>query len=116
SYRVLAAALERARLTRPILLIAGDGEARREVRRAFADAPRRIEFLGKIAPDKLVPLYAASDLMVWPAINEAFGMALLEAQACGLPVLAGAFGGVAGLVADGKSGFSTNTGAREDLR
>src|SRR4030095_2760606 len=93
SYRVLAAALERARLTRPILLIAGDGEARREVRRAFADAPCRIEFRGKIAPDKLVPLYAASDLMVWPAINEAFGMALLEAQAFGPPVLGRGFCG-----------------------
>ncbi|HSE75539.1 MAG TPA: glycosyltransferase, partial [Dongiaceae bacterium] len=42
--------------------------------------------------------------------NEAFGMALLEAQACGLPVLAGAFGGVAGIVADGKTGFLTRPG------
>ena len=32
-------------------------------------------------------------------------MALLEAQACGLPVLAGASGGVPAIVADGKTGF-----------
>ena len=31
-------------------------------------------------------LYAAADLFVWPAINEAYGMAMLEAQAAGLPV------------------------------
>jgi glycosyltransferase involved in cell wall biosynthesis len=110
SYRVLAEAIARARLKKPVLLIAGDGEARREVQRAFADAPCRVEFLGKIAPDKLAPLYAAADLLVWPAINEAFGMALLEAQACGVPVLAGAFGGVAGIVADGKTGFLTAPG------
>lgn len=110
SYRVLADAVQRARLKKPILLIAGDGEARREVHKAFADAPCRVEFLGKVAPDKLAPLYAASDLLVWPAINEAFGMALLEAQACGLPVLAGAFGGVGGIVADGKTGFLTARG------
>ncbi|WP_119303094.1 glycosyltransferase family 4 protein [Dongia deserti] len=105
SYRVLAEALKRAKLKRPLLLIAGDGEARSEVKAAFKDAPCGVRFLGKIAPDELVLLYAAADLLVWPAINEAFGMALLEAQACGLPVLAGASGGVPGIVADGKTGF-----------
>jgi glycosyltransferase involved in cell wall biosynthesis len=115
SYRVLAEALQHAKLKRPILLIAGDGEARRAVKQAFADAPCRVEFLGKIAPDQLAPLYAAADLLVWPAINEAFGMALLEAQACGLPVLAGAFGGVAGIVADGKTGFLTRPGDVRDF-
>jgi len=105
SYRVLAEALMHARLKRPLLLIAGDGEARNAVKAAFKDVPCVVRFLGRIAPDDLVPLYAASDLMAWPAINEAFGMALLEAQACGLPVLAGASGGVPGIVADGKTGF-----------
>ncbi len=115
SYRVLADALARARLKRPLLLIAGDGEARRAVKAAFADAPCPVAFLGKVAADDLVPLYAASDLMVWPAINEAFGMALLEAQACGVPVLAGAFGGVGGIVADGKTGFLTRPGDVADF-
>ncbi|HET6622207.1 MAG TPA: glycosyltransferase family 4 protein [Dongiaceae bacterium] len=110
SYRMLAAAVKGAGLKRPILLIVGDGEARRAVKAAFAGAPCPVAFLGRIAPDKLPPLYAASDLLVWPAINEAFGMALLEAQACGLPVLAGAFGGVAGIVADGKTGFLARPG------
>ena len=32
--------------------------------------------------------------MVWPAINEAYGMALLEAQSAGMPVIAGRTGGV----------------------
>jgi glycosyltransferase involved in cell wall biosynthesis len=36
--------------------------------------------------------------MVWPAVNEAFGMALLEAQAQGLPVIAGGERGVAAVV------------------
>ena len=36
---------------------------------------------GAVAAEALPPLYAASDLMVWPAIHEAYGMALLEAQA-----------------------------------
>jgi hypothetical protein len=89
------------------------GQARGEA--GLCQAPCRVEFLGKIAPDELAPLYAAADLLVWPAINEAFGMALLEAQACGLPVLAGAFGGVAGIVADGKTGFLTKPGDVKDF-
>jgi glycosyltransferase involved in cell wall biosynthesis len=47
----------------------------------------------------------AADLFVWPAINEAFGMAILEAQASGLPVVAGRSGGVADVVADGLTGL-----------
>jgi glycosyltransferase involved in cell wall biosynthesis len=41
---------------------------------------------------------ASADLFVWPALNEAFGMALLEAQASGLPVVAGGGGGVGEIV------------------
>ena len=43
----------------------------------------------------LPALYAGADLYLWPAINEAYGMAFLEAQAAGLPVVAGRTGGVA---------------------
>jgi len=107
SYLLLAEALRRADLKRPQLLIVGDGEARAEIARAFRDAPCDVRFLGALAPADLVETYAASDLLVWPAINEAFGMALLEAQACGLPVLAGASGGVPAIVADGKTGGTT---------
>ena len=46
-------------------------------------------------------MYAAADLYVWPAVREAYGIALLEAQAAGLPVVAGREGGVAEVVADG---------------
>ncbi len=52
----------------------------------------------------------AADLFVWPAINEAFGMALLEAQACGTPVIAGASGGVPAIIADGETGWLSPPG------
>jgi glycosyltransferase involved in cell wall biosynthesis len=110
SYRVLAEALRRAKLTRPLLVVIGDGAARAEVEAALRDAPCPVRFLGALPPGALIEPYAAADLLVWPAINEAFGMALLEAQACGLPVLAGASGGVPGIVADGKTGFLTPPG------
>jgi glycosyltransferase involved in cell wall biosynthesis len=48
---------------------------------------------------------AAADLCVWPALNEAFGMALLEAQASGLPVVAGNVGGVHEIVVSEVTGL-----------
>src|SRR5207253_10569965 len=85
--------------------LVGDGEGRQEVERLFARFGERVRFLGAIEdPAALARLYASADLLVWPAVNEAYGMALLEAQACGCPVLAGAYGGVASVVEDGRTG------------
>ena len=57
--------------------------------------------VGALPAAALPEIYAAADLYVWPACNEAYGMALLEAQAAGVPVVAGAEGGVPDIVADG---------------
>jgi glycosyltransferase involved in cell wall biosynthesis len=59
---------------------------------------------------ELPATYAAADLYLWPAINEAYGMAFLEAQAAGLPVVAGRTGGVPAVVADGVTGVLTPIG------
>ena len=111
SYRLLADSLGRVAALPWHLLIVGDGAARPAVESAFASlGPDRIRFLGARPPEELPDLYAAADLHVWPAVNEAYGMALLEAQAAGLPVVAGAFGGVPAIVADGATGLLATPG------
>ncbi|MBV8534003.1 MAG: glycosyltransferase family 4 protein [Alphaproteobacteria bacterium] len=86
------------------LLVVGDGPARAEVQTALAPLGERVVFAGPLTDTELQPIYAAADLYVWPAVNEAFGMAILEAQAAGLPVVAGDFGGVSEIVAHGRTG------------
>lgn len=111
SYELLGRALT-ALADRPWqLLVVGDGPARDEVSAAFAAlAPGRVAFLGRLPEDHLPHVYAAADIMAWPAVNEAFGMALLEAQATGLPVVAGGARGVPDIVRDGETGLLTPPG------
>ena len=114
SFGVLGAALRRLPGRRWCLLVAGDGETRAVVEALFAALPGgRVRFLGQCAPERLATLWAAADISVWPAVREAYGMALLEAQVNGLPVVAGRSGGVPGIVRDGETGLLTPEGDDE---
>ncbi len=82
--------------------IAGDGEERPALGRLVAveGLEHHVQFLGEVADELLVQCYQQCDLFVLPNRQvgrdiEGFGMVLLEAQACGKPVIAGASGGTA---------------------
>src|SRR3954449_13574326 len=105
SYRLLAAALTKLADLDWSLAIVGDGEAGGEGVAEFAAFGSRIDWRGALGESAVAAALADSDLFVWPAINEAFGMALLEAQASGLPAIVGASGGVSAIVDDGKTGI-----------
>ena len=107
SYRELANALSHLRRDDWNLLIVGDGPAMRTVKELFSHWPRQIHFLGLRERNFIHELMRACDLFVWPARNEAFGMAILESLACGLPVVAGKSGGVGDIVAHNATGILT---------
>ena len=110
SYRLLAQALTQLTEHRWQLLIAGDGPARAEVLAAFAELGPRVHWLGAREPDALAQLYPVADIYVWPAMSEAYGMVLLEAQAAGVPVVAGLTGGVGDIVRAGETGLLVPVG------
>lgn len=110
SYRILSKALAQLRHLPWHLDIAGDGEARGEVEALFAPLEPRLRFHGQCEAIELRDLYQHADIIVWPAVNEAYGMALLEAQLFGNPVVAGNFGGVGSVVQNGRTGILTPPG------
>lgn len=111
SYRQLAQVLAQL-VDRPWrLLVAGDGPAGDAIRADLEQAaPGRCHFAGECDAARLAALYAASDLCVWPAVNEAYGMAMLEAQAAGTPVVSCAVRGVPEVVRDGVTGLLAPAG------
>ena len=64
-----------------------------------------VEFFESVSQKKLLGFYAESDLLVLPSKTEGWGLALMEAMACGRPVVASRVGGVPELVRDGIDGI-----------
>ncbi|MDH3671445.1 MAG: glycosyltransferase family 4 protein [Gammaproteobacteria bacterium] len=110
-YQMLGRALKLMTDHRVTLLIVGDGPARAQVEAAFAGiSHHQIVFAGLQSHDMLKNFYAAADLFVWPAVDEPMGMALLEAQAAGLAVVAGDSRGVPDIVRHRVSGLLVSPG------
>jgi L-malate glycosyltransferase len=91
------------------LLLVGDGPD-------FGDVSRRARVLGVAEDvvflgeqDLVVPLLSASDVFLLPSAQESFGLAALEAMACGVPVVAARVGGVPELVDEGVTGYLHDT-------
>jgi len=73
------------------------------------------EFLGSHGKATLVKLYNAADVFVLPSLKEAFGMVLLEAMACGCPIVASATEGIPYVIQDGINGLLFRRGDATDL-
>jgi len=70
-------------------------------------------FLGK--QSRIGDLLAISDLMLLPSEHEAFGLAALEAMACGVPTVAARTGGLPELITDGSDGLLAPIGDIEGM-
>ncbi|MBI3977707.1 MAG: glycosyltransferase [Chloroflexi bacterium] len=92
------------------IFVGGDGRDDPEIRRLGALARelglrQNVRFLGPVPQEQLPDLYSAADVCVVPSYYESFGMAAVEALACGTPVVASRVGGLISTVRDGETGF-----------
>jgi glycosyltransferase involved in cell wall biosynthesis len=90
------------------LVVAGDGKERSRLERLARDeVGARARFVGQVARRNLYRYYSAADLFFFPGIREALGMVYIEAQSCGLPVVAFENAGVPEAVQKDRTGFLT---------
>lgn len=100
--RILA---EVVRATPAHLMMAGDGPDRAPAQRLARELgiDGHVTFLGK--QDHVERLIPQMDVLLLPSEMESFGLAALEAMACGVPPVATRVGGVPELVSDGETGY-----------
>ena len=92
------------------LILVGDGPDRSECERLTRqlELGDSVKFLGK--QEALVEILSSSDLFLIPSQSESFGLAALEAMACGLPVVSSSVGGLPELVKHNETGFIAEIG------
>jgi len=88
------------------LVIIGDGKEKHKIQKlANEQVSGQVIFVGKLPRQQMYRYYSAGDAFVYPGIGESLGMVYLEAQSCGLPVVAFESTGVPEVVRNGSTGL-----------
>lgn len=95
------------------VLIGGDGPCRDEYEK-LADTDN-VTFLGFMNREKLPEFYSAIDLFVFPSRIENDPLTVLEANACGTPVIGADAAGLKNSIENGRNGFRYEPGDLEDM-
>jgi D-inositol-3-phosphate glycosyltransferase len=80
------------------------------IQKAIAEKNLKNEvfFLGSKKQNQLRKYYSAADVLVMPSLYESFGLVVVEALACGTPVIASRIGEMMNIIEEGKNGFYFN--------
>jgi glycosyltransferase involved in cell wall biosynthesis len=89
------------------LRIVGNGPMRTALERkarqtGFRD---RIDFIGFVEPARIPAEFAGAEMFILPSREDTFGVVVVEALACGVPVICSTFAGVSGYLRDGEDAF-----------
>jgi glycosyltransferase involved in cell wall biosynthesis len=97
------------------LLIVGEGKQESALRVLVAELDLQDCVFFYPIVNKAADILPLFDAFVMPSFQEGLGLAVIEAQACGLPVVASRVGGLTSLIEDGETGFLVKPGDVEAL-
>ena len=103
-----------------LIIIGGDDRSNKELQRLKQIAKinkldDKVDFMGAVDHYRLPLYFSASDIFAMPSAYETFGIAALEASACGLPVIAPQVGGLKSIVNHGMTGYLTDNRCPESF-
>ena len=95
------------------LALVGDGPARRDLEQEYGGT--QTVFTGALQGEELAAAFASADAFLFPSTTETLGIAMIEALASGLPVLAAKAGATGEVVDDGETGLLYDPGSDASL-
>lgn len=109
NHKVIIQALEKLQNTNVIYCICGQGPLKKELEVLAKEChvEKQVRFLG--FRKDIANMCAMSDIFVFPSLQEGLSMALMEAMACGLPVVCSDIRGNNELIVDNKGGYCVGT-------
>ena len=113
-YKKVDRAIEACRESRTPLVIVGDGPERAALAGLAAKADSSVQFAGRVDAPGLRRLYSSALCYLQPGVED-FGIATVEALACGTPVVALGKGGVLDIVESGRDGLLVGSDSPEEL-
>ncbi|MFA6551734.1 MAG: glycosyltransferase family 4 protein [Patescibacteria group bacterium] len=110
----------RLRIKNVKLLIVGEGDRRQNYEKLAEELKieKDVIFAGSVSDEELVNYYNLADIFVLPSVDksEAFGIVLIEAMACGVPVMASDLPGVRSVFQNGAQGITVAPGSARHLQ
>jgi len=96
----------KSQIPNAICLIVGDGSEKKnlELLTLNLKLQDRVKFLGQIPNEKIPEHLAVADCFVLPSLKEGFGISILEAMACKVPVIGTNIGGIPDIIKSGENG------------
>ena len=96
------------------LTLIGEGDLTDDLKKRSKVNNVEVKFIGRVAHDKIPDYLRSADIFVLPSLNEGMSNSILEAMACGLPVVATDTGGSKELIKE--NGYIVNKGSTLDLK
>jgi glycosyltransferase involved in cell wall biosynthesis len=99
------------------LKVIGDGNAKTQLEQMVSEygLKKQITFSGRIPREETLGYYQEADIFVLPSLNEGMSNAMLEALACGLPIITTKTGGAEELMQEGVNGLLVKQRDAKDL-